>query len=76
MSGTVLAMHMATGFSVTCRNKGHWDIYVDGKRRYCIRGKQGHTVIRNSHDDMVMPIFSSDVSAMAYLSDIMMHGAE
>ena len=30
-----------TSFSVNYRNPGHWDIYVENRRAFCIRGELG-----------------------------------
>jgi len=33
---------MTISFSVIWRNPGHWDIYSDKGRLFCIRGEPGH----------------------------------
>jgi len=35
-----------------CSEDDHWDIHIDGKRRFCIRGEKGRNVIREEQADV------------------------
>jgi len=63
-----------TGFSVIYRNFGHWDIYVDQRRAFRLRGTPGNW---KAMDERARPYpvteFKSFVLAMAFIADTLMH---
>ena len=42
---------MTDYFSVTRRNTGHWDIWDEHRRLFCIRGKPGAFFVRDERPD-------------------------
>lgn len=63
------------GFSVIYRNPGHWDIYSDRSRSFCIRGDIGRVFVRDERSREVRqetPVFKTVAAAFAYISDVLM----
>ena len=62
-------------FSVSRRNCGHWDIYDEQKRLFCIRGGPGKYYVR---DDCEIPCpptieFQTVGGCMQYITDKLMY---
>ena len=73
---------MAKSFSVSYRNPGHWDVSVDGTRKFTLRGEPGDVIVntdrasdpyRNLNPGHYNhPRFRTISAAMAYLLDELM----
>jgi hypothetical protein len=66
---------MQKNFSVTYRNPGHWDIYGDGGRLFCIRGDSGDYYIRDERPEVGKTSagpFPTVESAMAWICATLM----
>lgn len=62
-------------FSVNWRNCGHWDIYGDKGRLFCIRGGPGAYYVRDERDKSVNKSgkdFKTVASCMGYICDELM----
>lgn len=62
-------MSKSKGFSIIKRNPFHWDIYVEEKRIYRIRGKEHKIKLYNERDNLKDrqsdKCFSNIISCMA-----------
>lgn len=64
-----------TSFSVHRRNPGHWDIWVDERRVFCIRGGPGKYIVADKRINKNMynpPPFKTIGTCMAYICDELM----
>ena len=62
-------------FSVNWRNYGHWDIYGDKSRLFCIRGDPGAHYVRDERDksdNKGSKYFKTAASCMGYICDELM----
>lgn len=69
---------MPTNFSVEYRNPGHWDIYANRARVFCIRGEPGDFIVRDERRQDTGLIISAKGSfatvdaAMAWICSTLM----
>lgn len=59
-----------SGFTVTCRNYGHWDISIERKRAYRIRGGPGNYLVYDVKG--VVHEAKTVQAAMSFLTDLLM----
>ena len=61
-------------FNVIYRNYGHWDIWQNDERIYCIRGGPGKYIVLgdNSRRDEPKQIFKTVSTCMSYICDKLM----
>lgn len=62
---------MLRGFSVTERDTGHWDIYGDKQREFCIRGEPGNVMVRDERGSTPYAVthFKSVPAAFLWIAD-------
>jgi len=61
-------------FSVNWRNPGHWDIYDENRRLFCIRGGPGNFFIRDERErgGETKKGFPTVASAMVWICETLM----
>jgi hypothetical protein len=67
---------MISNFSVNRRNPGHWDIYVDRDRAFCIRGGPGNYYVRDEREGKqqnMAPRMKTVGACMTWICDELMH---
>lgn len=67
---------MIPNFSVNYRNTGHWDIYADSGRLFCIRGQPGSVFVRDERQNAghLRPgTFATVDAAMAWITSTLMY---
>ena len=70
---------MTENFSVNRRNPGHWDIYDNRRRLFCIRGQPGAFFVRDERDESergpTRDKFATVDAAMAWICATLMYEA-
>jgi hypothetical protein len=66
---------MTNYFSVNRRNQGHWDVYVDKCRAFCLRGELGcwYVIDERTRQSPRLPPFKEQSAAMSYICAELMH---
>jgi hypothetical protein len=66
---------MIGNFIFNNRNPGHWDVYDNARRIFCIRGEPGNVTIRDERNGAGAPNigpFKTDLAAASWIIDNLM----